>query len=261
MYRIVILTSGSGGTAAQCLPKLADTSGVEVVAVVRAQGMNPTTKWKRRKSKVLKALKIGPIGAFNGVRIRKWYHAENPPLEDVCRETGVKLTNVPYIGSKETEEAFKNAEADIGLSLGNSFIPERVFSVPKHGMLNFHGERLPKYQNAQSVIWPIFNSETLTGITLHRVASGIDEGDIFYEETFPIRFHPTLRETVEHTLVETNDRTTAAISRVCANLSEFLEARTPQIAGTKYTTPSFRQFRQMERNNHRLFLDRVSGEN
>lgn len=257
MARVVILTSGGGSTAALCLPELVRAAGTEVVTVVRAQGMNPNTKWKRRKSKFRKALKIGLLGAINGVRIRQWYNSEHIPLEEVCRTAAVSLVNVPYIGSKETEDAFRRAEADIGLSLGNSFIPKRIFSIPKHGMLNIHSERLPEYQNAQSVIWPIYNNETVTGITIHCVSDGIDEGDIVHAEAFPIQFRSTLRETVEQTLVESRARTVAAFSLICSDLPVFLAARRPQNKGMSYTTPSFRQFRRMEKNNYRLFLERA----
>lgn len=197
-------------------------------------------------------MQTGALGAINGLRMRRWYCVDHTSLEEVCQDTGVKLFNVPYIGSKITEEIFQDIEPDVGLSLGNGFIPERIFSIPKLGMLNVHSERLPEYQNAQSVIWPIYNNEKVTGITIHCVASGIDEGDIVHEESFPIHFGSTLRESVEQTLLETRERTVEAVPLVCASLSRFLKQRTKQVGGGKYTTPSIWQFWRMERNNRRL---------
>src|SRR3712207_8581825 len=43
----------------------------------------------------------------------------------------------------------KSADAALGLSLGNSYISSRIFTLPTYGMLNIHGEVLPDFQNAQ----------------------------------------------------------------------------------------------------------------
>ena|ERR1700730_1743036 len=64
------------------------------------------------------------------------------------------IHRVDGINSDGTVEIFTAA---LGLSLGNGYISKRVFSIPKFGMINVHSERLPEYQNAQSVIWPIYN--------------------------------------------------------------------------------------------------------
>jgi methionyl-tRNA formyltransferase len=138
MLKLLILTSGGGGTAVLCLPELVGLSDVQVVGVVRSRGMNPATKARRRRKKLRKILQIGVLGAVNGIRIRKWFHADHGSLESVCAEASVPLHDVPYIGSTETVALVKSFEADLGLSLGNTFIPQKVYSIPRYGMLNCH---------------------------------------------------------------------------------------------------------------------------
>lgn len=215
--------------------------------------MNPGTRKNRLWRKIKKVLQIGILGAVNGIRLREWYAAAHPGLEEVCRECSTPIWDVPYIGSRETEDLFRRAGADLGLSLGNPFIPERIFSIPKYGMLNLHGERLPEYQNAQSVIWPIYNNETTTGLTIHQVVRSIDGGAILYREEFPIQFGPTLSDTLGRTLPETRKRTVAAISYACEHFFELLEKRVEQVGARHYTTPSYWQFLRMERNNRSLY--------
>lgn len=252
MLKVVIMTSGTGGTAVICLPELVRVRNVRVVGVVRAHGLNPRTRARRLRAKFRKIFRIGVLGALNGIRMRKWFVTSHPSLEAVCAAASVSLYDVPYIGSDDTVAVLRSLDADFGISLGNGFIPTSVFSLPHYGMVNLHGERLPEYQNAQSVIWPIYNSERVTGLTIHQIAEGIDEGAILYQETFPIKFRPTLEATVRATLVDTRDRTPKAVAHVCANFHHLRETAAKQRDGCRYTTPSFRQFLRMRRNNSRL---------
>ncbi|MDF1719745.1 MAG: formyltransferase family protein [Minwuia sp.] len=253
MKRVIVLTTGGGGTAAICLPRLVLSEAIEVVAVVRARGMNPDASARRRKSKLRKVLRIGVLGALNGIRMRKWFRHRHESLESVCASAGVPLHDVPYIGSVETEQIVRQAKVDLGLSLGNSFIPKRIFSIPEYGMLNMHGERLPAYQNAQSIIWPVYNTEITTGVTVHRISSVIDEGDILYSVEFPIQFGPSLEETVRKTLMDTRTHVVEAILHCCENLDELLSTSKKQQGGDHYTTPTFWQYLRMERNNRRFY--------
>jgi methionyl-tRNA formyltransferase len=120
-------------------------------------------------------------------------------------------------------------------------------------MINVHGERLPEYQNAQSVIWPIYNLESKTGLTIHQIDRSIDTGKILYREEYPIVFCAHLRDTVRTTTEITRQRTPAAVRYVCENYERLLADATPQIVGKKYTTPSIWQFVRMTRNNRLLY--------
>lgn len=45
-------------------------------------------------------------------------------------------------------------------------------------ILNYHDSLLPKYAGVNSTTWAIINGEKQHGTTLHKVVTGIDEGDI-----------------------------------------------------------------------------------
>lgn len=193
------------------------------------------------------------LGALNGVRIRSWFQHENAEnLENSCRRHNIPFHLTPFIGSAETAEIFRKAQADLGVSLGNSYIPESIFSIPAYGMINFHGERLPGYQNAQSVIWAIHNLELVTGLTVHQISDRIDTGSILYREEYPIEFLPTLEATVRKTLAETRKRCPVAVRHVCENYHALAVNAEAQKGGAHYTTPSIWQFVRMVRNNREL---------
>jgi methionyl-tRNA formyltransferase len=199
-------------------------------------------------------MQIGVLGALNGIRLRSWYHGHpEADLNELCERFRIPIYETDCTNSNETVRLFREATPDLGLSLGNGYIPHRVFSIPKYGMINAHGERLPEYQNAQSVIWPIYHLEMTTGLTIHQVDRSIDTGKILYREEYPIVFCATLEETVRKTIEVTRRHTPAAVRYVCDNYHALLKDAKTQENGRKFTTPNIRQFYRMVRNNNILY--------
>ena len=222
-----------------------------MVVFSQAKPPNPA---RLRRRKLEKLFRIGPLGAANVLRMRSWFRDDSgEDIEALCHRLGVPFAETPTLNGQRTRRAFAAANADLGLSLGNSYISRKVFGLPKYGMLNLHGELLPDYQNAQGVIWPIYNLSTETGLTIHEIDSGIDTGAILHQERYPIEFGPTLRETVLATLPEVRARGVAAVVHVCEHYEALKSQARPQYGGTRYTTPTIWQFARMCRNNRTLY--------
>lgn len=251
--RVVILTSSRFGSASDCLAALHASKTCTIVGVVLSGGHVPDRR-KLLMRKLKKTLRIGLFGALNGVRMRKWYNSgPSEDLFELCQSLNLDLYQVDRINSRQTETVFDSLEADLGLSLGNPYISERIFSLPKWGMVNVHGELLPEYQNAQSVIWPIYFGKTQTGVTVHQIDRGIDTGKILYREEFPIEFHEQLQETVSKTILKTRAKTPAAVVKVVENFYALRDAAEPQPKGEPLTTPKLSQYLRMRKNNRILF--------
>lgn len=253
--RLLVLTCIPREIASRCLPTLCANPALQVVRVILAHGGSPKPARAVRR-KLAKIVRIGPLGAMNGVRMREWYRdSEAEELAPLCARLGVPFDETEFINCDRTRDLFREADADLGLSLGNGYIAPSVFSIPRHGMINIHSEILPDFQGAQSVIWPIYHGRRETGFTIHRVAKAIDAGDILYQERYPIEFRPTLRETVERMVAVSRARIPAAFSHVCERFEELAAKATAQGPGESFTTPSYWQFRRMLRNHRRMWLE------
>ncbi|MGV7224194.1 MAG: formyltransferase family protein [Nitrospinales bacterium] len=253
--KVVILTSSRNTTASRCLSILCHNPNVKVERVILAHGLHPNRK-RLLKKKIIKVLRIGLLGALNGIRMRAWYAdgAETEDISTLCEKFNVPFYESDYINCDKTRALFNESDADLGLSLGNGYIPKSVFSIPRNGMINIHGEILPDYQNAQSVIWPIYNGEVYTGLTIHQIDNKIDTGLILYQERYPIKFHRDLEETVRQTIQITSQKAPEAISYVCENYEYLYKTGKVQENGKSYTTPSFWQFLHMIKQNRRLYM-------
>ncbi|GHB31300.1 formyltransferase family protein [Mongoliitalea lutea] len=248
--RIVILTTGLHGVASHHLKKLVEVKDVEIVSVIYNANTKVDVK-KSRKRQVEKIKKIGLLGALNGIRMRQWYQSgihkylNIVNLEEICREYTLPFFRVESIQDPLLAELIGQQSIDLGLSLGNGYIPKRIFSLPRLGMLNIHHEELPAYQNAQSVLWQLYNKSKHTGYTIHQITSKIDEGDILYQEQVPIQFKDSLGETVSATYALLFEKSVEGLSKVLSDFDYFLSNSSPQGEGNKYTTPSLWQYLQI----------------
>lgn len=259
--RVVILTSSLFGVASVCLPYLMEEPDVDLSMIVYSEGRisNPR-KYRRRK--LSKVRKIGILGAFNGVRIRSWFEDEVrktlkvEDLERLARRFDIRFARTPTINSERTVDLFSEVNADLGLSLGNGYIAERVFSSPKHGMINVHHELLPEFRGAQSVIWQVYEGSNKTGFTIHQIDNHTDTGNILYREEMLMELKPTLRESVIHNYGRLYEASAKSLVNVVKNYSDLSAASSNQSGiGRSFTTPTFWQYLRMIRQHRKLYAD------
>ncbi|MBK9175399.1 MAG: hypothetical protein IPM46_03500 [Flavobacteriales bacterium] len=258
--RVAIITSARRGTASHHLSVLAGSPRFTIAQVILIDGGHPSKGMWRRKLK--KLWRIGPLGALIGVRMRRWYDQDvkaTLPIEDLgalCQRQGIAYDTTPAMSDMRTVELLRASQADIAVSLGNGYIPSKVFSIPPLGMLNIHHELLPERQNAQPVIWAIYEGERRTGYTIHRIDKGIDTGTIVLREEVAIAFKGSLRATVAHTMAALLAASASGLRRVLEDLPRHLAEARPQGPGRKRSTPSFGEFLRIRRNHRRLAAER-----
>ncbi|MDD5613458.1 MAG: methionyl-tRNA formyltransferase [Candidatus Omnitrophica bacterium] len=74
-----------------------------------------------------------------------------------------------------------NSDIVIVVSYGD-LISEDLLSIPKVMPLNIHASLLPKYRGAAPINWAIINGEHETGITVFKMNSALDKGDIILQK-------------------------------------------------------------------------------
>ena len=255
--KIVLLSTSAHGTLGHHLPILHQSDGIEISMVIVAPGLVADKK-KRYKRLFKKILKIGAFGAFNGVKMRKWYNEDVEKYckigdaQAFCNAHNIPFYTAPSTNSKVTQDLFRESGAEVGLSLGNGYITSKVFSIPRYGMLNVHHELLPQYQNAQSIIWEIYNGSSDTGFTIHKINKEIDKGEILLQRRLPIAFRDSLADTVAYNYARLFDASAQGFIDLFADFYKYFDNATPQGKGTNYTTPSYRQYLKICRNFGRL---------
>ena len=247
MIRVAIVTSSRAGTASQCLPELAEAEDITVGGVILVLG-HYRTRWRKLRSKAKKVGRIGIGGAIVGRGMRRWHRDTSADdIAELSKRLGIPFYTSPRTNAPETRELLRQTGAELGLSLGNSWLAPSVFSIPALGMINVHGEVLPRYRGAATAIWAIHDGNWETGFTIHQLERHIDAGAILYQEQFPIVVRSSLRATVVAASAETSRRVPLAVRSVVSNYHQLRAQAIVQEGGSDYTTPTLRQFLRMRR--------------
>src|SRR5947208_15407939 len=65
-------------------------------------------------------------------------------------------------------------------------LSNEVLAVPPQGGINVHASLLPKYRGAAPIAWAIYHGEIRTGVTIIRMTTGLDAGNILVQEAVDI---------------------------------------------------------------------------
>ena len=81
-----------------------------------------------------------------------------------------------------------------------TWIPPRIFNLPRYGTLNIHDALLPKYAGFSPLIWALINGEEEVGVTAHMMNEELDAGDIVLQRAVPVGDRDTATDLFHKTL-------------------------------------------------------------
>ncbi len=70
-------------------------------------------------------------------------------------------------------------------------LPEYILNYPRFGCINVHGSLLPKYRGAAPIQRAVMNGDAETGVTIMKMAKGMDTGDMILKKSIPIEENDT----------------------------------------------------------------------
>ena len=254
--RVAIVTESKEGSASIIIPEIYKFCKENIIGLIYCESLPQKSK-NHYLRKVRKTLKIGFFGALLGVYLRKWYrqdlkkYVDIKPIKTICEDLSIPYYKSVGLNSLKTKEKLASLNVDLAISLGCSYISSKVFNIPKNGMINIHHELLPEYQNAQSIIWQLYNNSRKTGYTIHKITKKIDDGPILFKKERKISIKDSLGETVSFNYANSILDSSNGLVKVIEflNKGEFENKSIPQ-SGLKrsYTTPSLLSFIKIYRN-------------
>jgi methionyl-tRNA formyltransferase len=113
--------------------------------------------------------------------------AQAPPVKTIAEEA-----RLPVLQPESTRDPAFAAELAamrpevIVVAAYGQILPQAVLDLPKFGCVNVHASLLPKYRGAAPIPWAILNNEPETGVSIMKMASGLDTGDVLSQRATPI---------------------------------------------------------------------------
>ncbi len=158
-HPLTLAFMGTAPLSCASLEALLDESKFKVVAVV--------TQPDRPKGRDLK-LQASPVKllALNaGIPVLQPERARQPEFVDALRQFQPELIVVAAYGQ---------------------ILPTGILDLPRFGCINVHTSLLPRYRGAAPIQWALINGDPETGVTIMKMDSGMDTGDILSQEVTPI---------------------------------------------------------------------------
>lgn len=98
----------------------------------------------------------------------------------------------------------------------NQLLKPSIFGVPRFGAINFHPSLLPAYRGPAPLFWTFKDGLESTGLTIHRIATGEDNGNILSRTTVPVPFGTAGEDLVDALADIAKDSVNAAVDKAAA---------------------------------------------
>lgn len=118
-----------------------------------------------------------------------------PPVKALALEHGAPVAQPESINRPEGRAALYAAapEALLVVAYGKILTP-RTLRAPARGCFNIHASLLPKYRGASPIAHAILHGERETGVTIQRMAPGVDMGPVLMRRAIAIGAEETAGE-------------------------------------------------------------------
>jgi folate-dependent phosphoribosylglycinamide formyltransferase PurN len=167
-----------------------------------------------------------------------------------CREPAVRIDGLiegigvsiirsadPY--GDETIEALKRLRPDVLLLIGGfGIVKEPLLTLAPAGVLSYHHGDMRRYRGQPAGFWELYNGEPSMGVTIQRLAAGIDCGEPILERQYEIRADDSLQSLMSRVYAASSDMLLEALQRVETGASPL----TLETLGRVYTLPNLRQW-------------------
>jgi len=140
-------------------------------------------------------LRVIPVEHLVGIVaavIRPQYHAELAAIAETHQVPLLIQSRVDSTDYADFRAAVMQLKPDLLLVNSYSMILRQdVLGIARLGGINIHGALLPSYRGCNPTQWAILNGETATGVTMHEMSAGLDEGAIIDQRKVPLLFEDT----------------------------------------------------------------------
>lgn len=117
------------------------------------------------------------------------------PIHQLAESHEISVYTPTTLRKTESFELIDSISADIIVVVAYGFIiPKDILESKKHGCLNIHPSKLPKYRGAAPLQRTIIEGEEETAVCIMQMDEGLDTGDIILQEDFALDPRITLQE-------------------------------------------------------------------
>ena len=124
-------------------------------------------------------------------------------VKQLAESYGLNVIERSDLNSPDFHQILKQYEPDLFISVASPIIfKEKLINIPKLDTINIHNAPLPKYRGMLPNFWQLYHDEKQAGMTIHRIDTGIDTGDMLMQHFTPIEPDDSLHDLILKTKKE-----------------------------------------------------------
>lgn len=109
------------------------------------------------------------------------------PVKAYGLQNHIPVFQPESLNDKKAQAVIRGMNPDLIVVIAyGRILPKAVLDMPAFGCINVHASLLPEYRGAAPIQRVIMNSEPMTGITVMKMAEGMDTGDMILQKSFVI---------------------------------------------------------------------------
>jgi methionyl-tRNA formyltransferase len=166
-------------------------------------------------------------------------HEPADRIESLIEGTGVPVIRSADPYREETIDALTRLRPDVLLLIGGfGIVKEPLLTLAPAGVLSYHHGDMRRYRGQPAGFWELYNGEPSMGVTVQRLAAGIDCGEPILERRYEIRADDSLQSLMSRVYAATADMLVEALERLESDASPL----TLETLGPVYGLPNLRQW-------------------
>lgn len=109
------------------------------------------------------------------------------PVKEEALKHNIPVYQPMKVRDQEFQQLLDEIAPDIiVVAAFGQIVPKSILELPKFGCINIHASLLPKYRGAAPIQQAIIDGEKETGITIQKMGTGLDTGDMISKLVVPI---------------------------------------------------------------------------
>jgi methionyl-tRNA formyltransferase len=108
-------------------------------------------------------------------------------MKEMAHGAGVPVFQPDSVNTADGEAQLREWQADLlVVAAYGQILSKDILVAARLGGINVHASLLPKYRGAAPIAWAIYHGETKTGVTIIRMTTGLDAGEILAQHAVDI---------------------------------------------------------------------------
>ncbi len=109
------------------------------------------------------------------------------PVKEAAMRLSIPVFQPKKIRDPENIAVLREQKPDmIVVAAFGQILPEEILTMAPFGCINVHASLLPKYRGASPIQWAVLEGEKESGVTIMRMDTGVDTGDMYAQKAIPL---------------------------------------------------------------------------